>query len=464
LGRTGVYRRRDSEDLVNQAPRILIADDDVSLAHRLGEALTREGCLCEVALSREDALDVVRRLECDVVVCDLRMKGSSEFELLERMKAIAPHLPVIVGTEVGSIAQAIEAVKRGAAQYLVKPFNISDLVEMILQAMADAHQYHKTTRPPRVVAGVFSGELVHESSLMRELVQSIALVARSNAPVLILGESGTGKERVARAIHAGGPRASQPFVAVNTSAIPDALLESEVFGHVRGAFTGATQARRGLLQEANGGTLLLDEIGDMPIMLQPKLLRVLQFGETRPVGSDRFGHVDVRVIAATHRDLNVLVHDGRFREDLRYRLNVIPLVVPPLRSRREDIPPLVAEFLAEARERTPDTPVSTISDEAMNALTQAAWPGNVRELENTIERLVVLGLRTEVTATDLAFLQEKPPGDSWPAEGSPAWTLKQMNHRYLDWVLARTEGDKVRAAEILDVDLSTLYRWARARQ
>jgi two-component system response regulator HydG len=311
---------------------------------------------------------------------------------------------------------------------------------------------------------MFSGELVHVSAIMRELVEAIALVARSDAPVLILGESGTGKERVARAIHAGGARASQPFVAVNTSAIPDPLLESEVFGHVRGAFTGATQARRGLLVEANGGTLMLDEIGDMPIMLQPKLLRVLQFGETRPVGSDRFGQVDVRVIAATHRDLNVLVSEGRFREDLRYRLNVIPLVVPPLRNRREDIAPLVAVFLAEARERTVESPVRSISDEAMSALIDAAWPGNVRELENTIERLVVLGREAVVNAGDLAFLRGTPPGENWSLSQESPMTLKEMNRRYLDWVLARTHGDKVRAAEILNIDLSTLYRWTRAKR
>jgi two-component system response regulator HydG len=253
-------------------------------------------------------------------------------------------------------------------------------------------------------------------------------------------------------------------VAVNTSAIPEQLLESEVFGHVRGAFTGATQARRGLLLEADEGTLLLDEIGDMPIGLQPKLLRVLQFGETRPVGSDRIGHVDVRIIAATHRDLNLLVNEGRFREDLRYRLNVIPLVVPPLRDRPEDILPLVTQFLQEARARTRSSPVDSINDEAMELLTRATWPGNVRELENTIERVVVLGRRAVVTAQELAFLEHIEPEDSWPRVDSAPISLKQMNQRYLDWVLARTDGDKARAAGILKIDLSTLYRWERAKR
>lgn len=459
-----LYLAADSDDLVNKDIRVLIAGDDVSSTQLLGERLAMEGCLSETALSRDGALDIVRRCECDVVVCDVRMQGAYEFELLERIKAIQPHLPVIVGTADGSITEAVDAMKRGAYQYLALPFNVVGLVDCIVQATSDSSQTRKTTRPPRVVPGVLRGELVHESQVMRELVESIALVARSSAPVLVLGESGTGKERVARAIHAGGARANQPFVAVNTSAIPDALLESEVFGHVRGAFTGATQARRGLLLEANAGTLLLDEIGDMPLMLQPKLLRVLQFGESRPVGSDRFGHVDVRVIAATHRDLNALVREGAFREDLRYRLNVIPLLVPPLRERREDIAPLVAQFLSEARERTVESPVESINEEAMEILRQAHWPGNVRELENTIERLVVLGRAAEVTTIDLDFLREEPAREGWSAPEGSTWTLKEMNRRYLDSVLARTGGDKVRAAGILDIDLSTLYRWARAKR
>lgn len=305
-------------------------------------------------------------------------------------------------------------------------------------------------------------ELVQASPIMRQLADSIELVARSNTPVLILGETGTGKERVARAIHAGGARANEPFVAINTSAIPEQLLESELFGHVRGAFTGATQSRRGLLMEAHGGTLLLDEIGDMPLMLQPKLLRVLQFGESRPVGSDRIGQVDVRIIAATHRDLSLLVREGRFREDLRYRLNVIPLVVPPLRNRREDIMPLVEQFLQEARDRSPASPVTSFSDEAMNMLTQAAWPGNVRELENMIERLVVLGRDSEITASDLAFPRENTEEDSSAPEGT-TYTLKQMNHLYLQRVLAHTKGDKASAAKILNINLSTLYRWERTK-
>ena len=456
---------RDCDLPVPQKICVLIVGDNVQSAQLLASGLARGNCVCELASSSDAIANEAQYLACDVLIDDVTTPGTRKFTLLDQVKAMWPDLPVIVGSSTGSILEAVEAVKRGAFQYIQKPYDIGELLGYVADATADAPLRRAPTVPPsRESARVTQVDLVQGSAIMRELTQSIALVARSNAAVLILGESGTGKERVARAIHSGGLRARHPFVAVNTSAIPEQLLESEVFGHVRGAFTGATQARRGLLLEAHEGTLLLDEIGDMPIGLQPKLLRVLQFGETRPVGSDRIGHVDVRIIAATHRDLNVLVNEGRFREDLRYRLNVIPLVVPPLRERREDILPLVAQFLQEARARTRSSPVDSINDEAMELLTRAAWPGNVRELENTIERVVVLGRRAVVTAQDLAFLDRTEPDDSWPGVDSAPVSLKQMNQRYLDWVLARTDGDKARAARILKIDLSTLYRWERAKR
>ena len=397
---------RESDQPAMHKIRVLIADENIHSAHLLGDSLTQEDCLCEIASSGDKALDIVRHLACDVVICNVRMQGMSKFELLTQVKNLQPKLPVIVGTYISSTQEAVEAMKRGAFQYVEMPFNISNLLGFITYATVALHPFGSRSRSPRHDLKVTRGEFVQASPIMRELVESIALLARSNTAVLILGECGTGKERVARAIHAGGPRAGQPFVAVNTSAIPEQLLENEVFGHVRGAFTGATQARQGLLLEAQGGTLLLDEIGDLPIMLQSKLLRLLRFGETRPIGSDQISHVDVRVIAATHVDLSVLVHEGRFREDLRYRLNFIPLILPPLRDRREDIRPLVEQFLQEARERTVASPVDSISDEAMDVLIQAPWIGNIRELENAIERLVVLGLDAVVTPRDLAFLNE----------------------------------------------------------
>ncbi len=292
--------------------------------------------------------------------------------------------------------------------------------------------------------------------------------------MIVTGETGVGKELVARAIHARGARRARPFVAVNTSAIPEDLLESELFGHVRGGFTGAVQSRKGLLTEADGGTLLLDEIGDMPIGLQAKLLRVLQFGEVRPVGGDRIHQVDVRVIAATHRDLPSLIREGRFRQDLYFRLNVLPVSVPALRDRPEDIPALVTHLLREACQRAPHSPVRSIGPEGLRTLAQAPWPGNVRELASVIERAVVFG-------ADVAAGLQSPSGvpspPSVPAveivaptlpwsfgEPGPRRPLRNLSRQYTDWVLAQTGGNKERAAEILGIDLSTLYRWQRARQ
>jgi two-component system response regulator HydG len=293
------------------------------------------------------------------------------------------------------------------------------------------------------------------------LQTSIDFVARSSAPVLVTGETGVGKELVARAIHARSTRRDKPFVAVNTSAIPQELLEGEIFGHARGGFTGAVQARKGLLTEADGGTLLLDEIGDMSFGLQAKLLRVLQFGDVRPVGSDRVHHVDVRVIASTHQDLPVLLKEGRFREDLYFRLNVLSVHVPPLRDRPEDIPALAAHFLAQACQRAPMSPVRSIGKEALQMLSERAWPGNVRELASSIERAVVFGVDEMIDSNQLSPAPFEAPVSGWPFPSASPWTLQRLSRTYAEWVLAQTGGDKQRAAEILGVDLSTLYRWRR---
>ena len=307
-----------------------------------------------------------------------------------------------------------------------------------------------------------SVELIGRGPAMRVLQTAIDRVAAAGAPVMITGETGVGKELVARAIHARGPRHDGPFVAVNSSSIPQELLEGEVFGHVRGAFTGAALSRRGLMTEADGGTLLLDEIGDMPIALQAKLLRVVQFGDVRPVGSDRTHHVDVRVIAATHRDLPALIRDGRFREDLYFRLNVLPVFVPPLRDRREDIPALAAHFLAEAGKRTPHSALRSIGPAALRRLMEAPWPGNVRELASAIERLVVFG-EDEMAAPEIQSVPKSAPQLPW-SSGEATWTLRSLSRAYTDWVLVQTGGDKERTAKILGIDLSTLYRWQRERQ
>jgi DNA-binding NtrC family response regulator len=302
---------------------------------------------------------------------------------------------------------------------------------------------------------------------MRDLQTTIDFVARSSAPVLITGETGVGKELVARAIHERCAHRSGPFVPVNTAAIPHELLEGELFGHVRGGFTGAAQGRRGLVTEADGGTLLLDEIGEMSFVLQAKLLRVLQFGDVRPVGSDRSHHVDVRVMASTHCDLPALVKEGRFREDLYFRLHVLSVLVPALRSRRGDIPALAEHFLAEARRRAPQSPVRSIGDDAMRVLTNRRWPGNVRELASCLERAVVFGVDEVIEARHLGqspYAETPAESGTWPCPANAPWTLRRLSRHYSKWVIEESGGNKEQAAQLLGIDLSTLYRWQRDRK
>jgi two-component system response regulator HydG len=439
-------------------PRILIVDDDPVTGPALHDHLRLGGYACDLSRSGEAALASANLTSYSLVICGVRIAAMDELELLDRLKRAHPSLPVIIVTATRSVEEAVDVIKRGAFQYLEKSVDLAELCSFVVEATTSSEREVRSTRPGD---GDASAELVQASPAMRTLLQAVSLVALSSAPVLVMGESGTGKERIARAIHERGPRKGRPFVAINMSAIPEQLLESELFGHQRGAFSGATQARKGVLSAAHGGTVLLDEIGDMPLSLQPKLLRALQFGEIRAVGSDRTERIDIRVIAATHRDLNALVRAGRFREDLLYRMNVIPLIVPPLRSRREDIPLLALAFLKKARERSPASPVKSISDEAMQVLTEATWTGNVRELESTLERLVVLGRDAMIVPGDLTFIKAAPREQAWSTTPAELDTLKQLSERYLAWVLVQTGGDKRRAAHILGIDLSTLYRWQR---
>jgi two-component system response regulator HydG len=446
--------------------RLLIVDDEAEAREALGMVFSGEGQTCELVASATAALESLAHRTFDAVICDVRMQGMSGLELLDRVKGTQPSLPFIVITAMGGVPDAVDAIKRGAFQYVTKPCDVDVLRTMVLAAIGDRHRRDGGESPPRTEPPSLTPypDLVGPGPTMRALQASIDLVAASSAPVLITGETGVGKELVARAIHWRGDRRARPFVAVNTSAVHEALFESEVFGHVRGAFTGAAQSRKGLLTEADGGTILLDEIGDMPMAMQSKLLRVLQFGEVRPVGSDRAQRVDVRVIAATHRDLPALVRDGRFREDLYFRLNVLPLFVPPLREHREDIPALALHFLAEARQRASRSQVRSIGDDALRLLTEAPWPGNVRELASAIERAVVFSTDEALAPQHLVSV---PAGDSpmlsWPPVDRAPWTLRRLSYTYTEWVLGQTAGNKQRAAEILGIDLSTLYRWQRAR-
>ncbi len=446
-----------------QNKRVLLIDGSAA-ATELAQKLVRHGYFCELAPSVSVGVAIASRCRCDILLCDAVIAMEHECRMFDQVAKTFPRLPIIVLAAEGVVADAVSAIQRGAFQYLPKSVDLSDLHQHIRHAIALCEE-PEVFRP---LAYIGADELVHESAAMEQLMDGIARVALSTAALLIVGESGTGKERVARAVHEAGPTRMRPFVVVNMTAIPEQLLESELFGHVRGAYTGATQARAGLLAEADGGSLLLDEIGDMPKILQPKILRLLQFGEVRPVGSDRTRRIDVRIIAATHRDLDALVREGSFRDDLRYRLSTLVLRVPPLRERPEDIRPLVRQFLLDARARTPSSPVTSISEGALALLEKAAWPGNIRELEGAIERLVVFG-RHPVVETDELQVLGGPGGDvataagPWTRAEGGHFTLRQMNQRYLDWVLEQTHGDKMRAAKLLDIDVSTLYRWQRAK-
>ena len=443
--------------------RLLIVDDDRDMRDALGSLFSAEGHACELAADATSALDLVQNHTFDAVVSDVLMEGMDGLELLDRIKETHPALPVIVITAVGGIQQAVDAIKRGAFGYTVKPCNVEELRTLVAGALDARLHPSESVRPPPAPPSVADTALVGAGPAMRTLQTAIDFVARSSAPVLVTGETGVGKELVARAIHARSDRASRPFVAVNTSAIPQELLEGEIFGHARGGFTGAIQARKGLLTEADGGTLLLDEIGDMSFGLQAKLLRVLQFGDVRPVGSDRVHHVDVRVIASTHRDLPTLIREGRFREDLYFRLNVLPVMVPPLRDRPEDIPLLAAHFLAQACMRAPTSPVRSIGRDALRALSERAWPGNVRELASSIERAVVFGVDDMIDLNQLSPAPAAEAPSRWPFPSESPWTLERLSHAYAEWVLAQNGGDKQRAAAVLGIDLSTLYRWRRKR-
>ncbi len=445
--------------------RVVIVDDHVEMGRLLADHLGGLGWDCDVHAGGAAAIAAIDRAVPDLVITDLRMAPIDGLDVLDAARAADPELPVIVMTAFGGVDSAIEAMKRGAWHYVTKPVRLDELRLHAERALAE----RRLRREVRALRGASArgglDAMIGRSAAMQALYGLIERVAPSPAPVLLRGESGTGKELVARALHALGPRAERPFVAVNCTALPEGLLESELFGHARGAFTGATTPRAGLFVEASGGTLFLDEIGDMAPQLQARLLRVLQEGEVRPVGADDVRKVDVRVIAATHQDLEERVRTGAFRSDLYFRLAVVPLHLPALRDRVEDIPPLVEHFLARARARNPHSPVQRLAPDLIGALARRPWPGNVRELENLIERLVVVGARAELDASAL-----DPPPALAPAGGAgagftvhrdPPPTLRELEDDYIAWVVARCDGNKTRAAEVLGVDVSTIHRRLR---
>ena len=431
-------------------------DDDDALRESLELFLAAEGLDVVSASDGESALAQLERAAFDAVLCDVRMPGLDGFELLPQLLRSSPGLTVILMSAYGSRDLAIEALQRGAYDYLAKPFPPSEA----LLALRKAEEREKLRRARDLLLrdlerAVGERPIVAASANMVAVLELIERAAEFKTTVLLTGESGTGKEVLARALHAQSARRGQAFVAINCGAIPEALLESELFGHAKGAFTGAARARRGLFAEADGGTLFLDEIGELPLPLQVKLLRVLQEEEVRPVGESKSRQVDVRVIAATARELSREVAEGRFREDLFYRLDVVRVAVPPLRERREDIPLLVDHFLASFRASLGKN-VRGVADDALAKLVAYRWPGNVRELENVIERAVILADEGRVT---LADLPENVRGEAAVLAPEPAsvgdLSLAPARRRFeTEWIrdaLEAAKGNRTHAARLLGI-------------
>ncbi len=439
--------------------RVLVVDDDGEMAEMVADFLQGAGHRAESIKGGKAAVAALKKREFDAVVTDLRMDEVDGFDVLAAAHTGDPTRPVIIMTAYGSVDGALEAVRRGAFHYLTKPFKLEEVVVWVERALADRGLRRENEKLRKLVDERLGfRNLVGKSPVMVLLYDLLERVSHTASPVLITGESGTGKELVARALHVGGPRATGPFVAVNCAAISESLLESELFGHTRGAFTGATEAKKGLFVEAEGGTLFLDEIGEIPPGLQAKLLRALETGAVRAVGGGAERKVDARIVAATNRDLARAVRERSFREDLYYRLHVLPIHLPPLRARRDDIPLLIDHFTVRFYEQQPDAPRREFSAEAVRRLIELPWPGNVRELKNTIERLLLLGRGKRIDLRDLSQVIPEPLPESVAALASEIVPLRVLTRRYLEWVLAQTGGNKVRTAQLLGIDASTIYR------
>jgi DNA-binding NtrC family response regulator len=445
---------------------ILVVDDDAPMRDMLVSLVEEAGYQAAAAGSADEAVERAREQEYDAILSDIRMPGKDGIQLIGELREVRPDTPVILMTAFGTIDSAVDAMRAGAFDYVTKPFKRDAILAVLERAFERRELEQENRRLRRALDRSSSfGELIGASPAMREIFALIRKIAGSGSSVLITGESGTGKEVVARTIHYTGARAQRPFVPINCTAMPEGLLESELFGHVRGAFTGAHTAKKGLFEEANGGTLFLDEIGDMPVGLQGKLLRVLQDREIRPVGGNRSVKVDVRIITATNKSLKKEIDEGRFRQDLYYRLNVIPIHIPPLRERAEDVPLLVEGFL---RKHSPPERAYTISPEALDRLIRARWEGNARELENVIERAVALATEPVIHVDDLPFAEhevrcEAASDDALLRQAvAQKLTLRELADRYIDSVLEATGGNKVRAARILGINRRTLYRRGEA--
>ena len=446
--------------------KILVVDDDTVARDLLAEALKREGYDVEAFSSGEEAIERGRHERIDLVLTDMRMGMVDGLTVLREFKRFSPDTAIVLLTSFGSLEGAIEAIKQGAYDYLAKPFKKEEIKLVVQRSLDHCLLVRENARYRDELKGREDwSPLVGSSPAMLEVYKLVARVSEGRSTVLLQGESGTGKELIARAIHANSPRRDKQFIPVNCGALPDTLLESEMFGYEKGAFTGAVGIKAGLFEAANGGTLFLDEIGDLGPALQVKLLRVMQDHEVRRVGGTASLKVDVRIIAATNRDLEQFVKEGKFRDDLYYRLNVVRITLPTLAERKEDIPMLAHHFLQKCAPGSARAVRGFLPD-TMALLKQYRWPGNVRELENAIERAVSLSHGPLLTPDDLPAALRQPvsqAGDKSEAtdqHDEVCLTLEEVEKRHLIRVLKETKGNKVKAAKILGIDRRTLYRMA----
>lgn len=437
---------------------ILVVDDDREMRELLEDLLREEGYETESVESGDRALSRLERKPYDLLISDLKMDGMSGLALLQRTKKINPKQTMILITAFGTVESAIEAMKSGAFDYIIKPFKADELIISVQKAFERIQLQKEVARLRQEISREHQfSNIIGKSKGMQAIFQLIRQLSDSTVNTLISGESGTGKEMVAKAIHYNSPRKDYPFIAVNCAAIPETLLESELFGHVRGAFTDAHLEKRGMFEAAHRGTLFLDEIGEIPLGLQPKLLRAIEEKAVRKVGSTKTVPFDIRILSATNLDLIEEVKARRFRDDLYYRINVLEIKIPPLRSRREDIPLLADHFLTKYGRRKK---IAGFTESAMQILINYAWPGNVRELENVVERAVTLTASEKISAEDFPPAMTGQQGDQLLLDQMLAKRvpLADLEREYIEQVLALVGGNKVRAAQLLQIDRKTLYR------
>ena len=443
-----------------EKPSILIVEDEAKLRRLVELQLADEGFQAQSAADAETGLELLNKESFDLIVTDFKLPGMSGLEFLQAVKRIDARLPVVMMTAYGTVESAVGAMKAGASDYILKPFSLAELV-LVIRKELDTHQLREENRSLREALGhrYAYANIVAQSEKMQSVLALVARVAATNVTVLLGGESGVGKDLIARAIHEHSQRASGPFIKINSTAIPENLLESELFGYEKGAFSGATSSKPGKFELADKGTLFLDEIGDVPAATQVKLLRVLQEREFERLGGTKTHKVDIRLIAATNRDLRAALEEGTFREDLYYRLNVVPIDIPPLREHKEDIPALAVYFL-EKYARESSKPVKEITPKAIRSLLDFRWPGNVRELENVIQRGVTLSEGTTLDAFDIHLDDRTHHASSETAHALPqGMSLDQWEQEAIREALRRANGNKSQAARILGLSRNTLrYR------